>query len=328
MALRRMMTFFFAGFLALTGAAHATPLRTEAEWAWLEELQRQAIGEGIDPATVHAALDDFTPNARVLELDQKQPEGTVSFATYRRNTITPARVRKGAELMRLYARELAAIEAQTGVPPQIVVALWGIESSFGQNMGGFEVVNALATLAYEGRRAEFFRGELLAALRVLEREGLRPSEMRGSWAGAMGQCQFMPTTYLKYGADGNGDGRIDIWGDTADVLASIAHYLAAEGWRRDLAWVRQVHAVSVSAEEIGLARTHTLEEWAAMGVTNLDGTPLPRRPLRASLVQPDSESGERFLVYDNLRALMRWNRSTYFAVSVGLLSEAVRVGED
>jgi len=180
------------------------------------------------------------PNPRVIELDQKQPESAITFKAYRHNVVTPARIKKGAELARFYREELDALEAQTGVPPQIVVALWAVESSFGQDMGDFEVVNSLATLAYEGRRADFFRAELLSALRILETENMTPGDLRGSWAGAMGQCQFMPSTYLKYAVDVIGDGRRDIWNSDADVLASIANYLAQLGWQRDLPWGREV----------------------------------------------------------------------------------------
>ena len=313
-----------AATVYLASNAYAAPLRTESEWLWLQQTEQQAIDNGIAPDVVHEALDNFTPNTRVVELDQKQPETTVTFETYRHNTVTPLRIRRGAELMNLYARELAAIEARTGVPPSIVVALWGIESSFGRNEGDYETINSLATLAYEGRRADFFRSELFAALRILERERMPSTALRGSWAGAMGQSQFMPSTYLRHAVDGDGDGRIDIWNDSVDALASIAAYLAAEGWKRDLTWGREVEGSAVAPVDISLTQTHSLQEWARKGVTNADGSPLPQRDLQASFVQPDGAGGSGFLVYDNLRALMRWNRSTYFAVSVGLLADGIR----
>ena len=304
--------------------AQAAPLRTDSELLWLQQVEQQAIESGIASDVVHEALDSFMPNSRVVELDQKQPETTITFETYRHNTVAPLRIRKGAELMGRYERELAAIEARTGVPPSIVVALWGIESSFGKNEGDFETVTSLATLAYEGRRAEFFRSELFAALRILEREHMPSSALRGSWAGAMGQSQFMPSTYLRYAVDGDGDSRIDIWDNPVDALASIAAYLAAEGWRRELTWGREVEGSAVVPSDVGLAQTHSLQEWAKKGVTNLDGSPLPQRDLVASFIQPDGADGSGFLVYDNLRALMRWNRSTYFALSAGLLADRIK----
>ncbi len=317
----------FLGFavLALVAAcAPKIPLReAPAPSSWLEQLKQQAINEGISPAVVHEALDAFIPNPRVVELDRKQPESTITFDTYRRNVISDSRIRKGADLMRVHAAPLAAIEQQTGVPAQVVVALWGIESSFGQNPGNFEVINSLATLAYEGRRSEFFRKELIAALRILEREKMTSGQLRGSWAGAMGQCQFMPSTYLKYAVDTHGDGKHDIWNDPMDVMASIANYLAAEGWKRGQPWGFEVKG-PVSLADVGLIQKRPLRQWSML--VSKTGAALPESDLQASLVQPDGQNGPSFLVFDNTRALMRWNRSTYFAVSVGLLADGIKAG--
>jgi membrane-bound lytic murein transglycosylase B len=308
----------------LASCAQAATLRTSSQVSWIQQTEQQAIDNGISPEVAHEALDNFVPNPRVVELDQKQPEATVTFETYRHNTVTPARIKKGAELMRLYAPTLERIEARTGVPAQVIVALWGIESSFGQNQGDYETVNSLATLAYEGRRAEFFRSELFAALHILEREHKTPESLRGSWAGAMGQCQFMPSTFLKYAIDGDGDGKIDIWNDPTDVFASIANYLAAEGWRSDLTWGRAVEGGAPQPADVGLAQTHSLTEWKEIGVTGIGGLPLPNRDVQASFLQPDGVGSASFLVYDNVRALMRWNHSTYFALAVGLLADGIK----
>ena len=310
--------------LVSTSCAAASPLRTQGEAQWLAALQEQAVASGISEDVVHEALDGFVPDSRVIELDQRQPESRISYDSYRRNVVTPARIRKGAELMRRYADLLADLERDYGVAPSVVVALWGIESSFGANTGGFDTITSLATLAYEGRRADFFRAELLNALRIVEQEKMPPSALRGSWAGAMGQCQFMPTTYLKYAVDGDGDGRRDIWNNETDALASIAAYLSAEGWRGDLTWGREVKASARASEMSGLTVTQSLLDWPSVGVSNLDGSPLPQRDIPASLLQPDGAEGRSYLVYDNLRALMRWNRSTYFALAVGEFSDAIR----
>jgi membrane-bound lytic murein transglycosylase B len=324
MAQMKPLWLFFLGILFFTPSAEAYPLRTRGELQWLQQIQQLAIENGISPSVVHEALDNFTPNLRVVELDQKQPESTATFDTYRRNTITSGRIKKGAELMRGSEKELDAIETRTGVPPQIVVALWGVESNFGQNMGDFEVINSLATLAYEGRRADFFRLELLAALHILERENMTSDDLRGSWAGAMGQCQFMPTTYLKFAVDENNDGKRDIWGERSDVLASIANYLAAEGWKRNATWGSEVESNIISVADVGLTRSLPVQEWGEMGIVGKDGVPLPQREARASLIQPDGADGSSFLVYDNFRVLMRWNRSTFFALSVGLLADGIK----
>jgi membrane-bound lytic murein transglycosylase B len=187
-------------------------------------------------------------------------------------------------------------------------------------------VGSLATLAYQGRRAAFFRTELINALRILDQEHMRASELRGSWAGALGQCQFMPSTYLRYAVDADGDGHRDIWTNQADALASIANYLAAESWKPELTWGRAVSLRKALPEsQTGLGVKHSLAEWQKLGVRNSDGKPLPQKPLQASLVQPDGADGRSFLVYDNFRALMKWNRSTYFATSVGLLADQIKV---
>ncbi|MDD4617262.1 MAG: lytic murein transglycosylase [Alphaproteobacteria bacterium] len=270
----------------------ATPLRTVSEIEWLQQIEQQAIEEeGISPEVVHRALDAFVPNPRVLELDHRQPESTITFETYIRGALNPTRINKGEELLALYEPELASIEAATGVPPQVVVALWAVESSYGMNMGNFEVINSLATLAFEGRRADFFRKELLAALRILEFERMAPEDLKGSWAGAMGQCQFMPSVYLKHAVDQNGDGHRDIWNSDLDVMASIANYLASEGWQRGLGWGHKIDRTSADP---------------------------------ASLITPDGDDGPAFEVTDNFRALLKWNRSKYFALSVGLLADEMK----
>ncbi len=307
---------------SVAGAIPARP--TAAVREWIRDTEQQAMADGVSPATVHAALDNFVPNPRVEELDRKQPETTITFDAYRHNVVGTVRIHKGADLMRDHAAQLATIEQRTGVPPQIVVALWGIESNFGQNMGGFETVNSLATLAYEGRRADFFRSELIVALHILDQEHMRPDQLRGSWAGAMGQCQFMPSTYWKYAVDADGDGKRDIWNSTDDALASIANYLSAIGWQRNLGWGHEVAlAAPIDASEMGLGQSHSLAEWAAKGVTYPDGSALPQNDIEASLLQPDGVGTTAFLAFTNIPVVMRWNHSTYFALSVGLLSDGI-----
>ncbi len=300
--------------------------QTQPFGEWLQGVEQEAVASGISPATARQALASVTPDERVVVLDRKQPESSVTFATYSKNILSPARVRKGRALLAQHGELLLTVGARYGVPPSMIVALWGIESGFGRNTGGFDVIPSLATLAYEGRRADFFRGELLAALRIVDTDRIDFVTLRGSWAGAMGQCQFMPSTYLRYAVDYDGDGRRDIWENEGDVFASIANYLAAEGWRSGMTWGREVrlrHAVA--PEVIGIERQHSLTEWSRMGVRTLGGKTLPKKALSASLIQPDGAGGRSFLVYDNFRALMRWNRSTYFATSAGLLADRLHL---
>lgn len=267
-------------------------------------------------------MSGVAPIPRVIELDRRQPEGRMTFVEYRQRVINDARIRKGRRMLEEHGPLLARIEAEYGVPAAVIVALWGIESNFGENTGGFPVIASLATLAHEGRRADFFRGELLSALKILEAGDIAPEAMNGSWAGAMGQSQFMPSTFLAYAVDGNGDGRRDIWGSQADVFASMANYLSRMGWDRRYIWGREVR-VANGVGASGLDEKRPLSRWQAAGVRQRDGGDLPAVAIDASLLRMDDGAGPSYLVYDNFRVLMRWNRSTYFATSVGLLANAI-----
>ncbi len=323
------MSPFFIIFLicgVLTASSPAFAANSDDGFAyWIQNLEADAVAQGISEHTVYGALNSVFLDDRVIALDQRQPEGTATFDDYNRRILSDEMVQKGRDVLDGNSDILKAISKIYGVSPQIIVALWGIESRYGKNIGKYNVVDSLVTLAYEGRRSAFFRGELMNALRIIDQDHIPSSSLRGSWAGAMGQCQFMPSTYLKYAVDYDGDGRRDIWKSDADVFASIARYIAAEGWSSDLTWGREVQLTqSLDSDEIGLDHGHSLIEWQGLGVRNLDGDPLPTKDLRASLIQPDGADGRSFLVYDNYRALMRWNRSTYFATTVGLLADRLR----
>jgi len=317
---------FIVFLIALTARpALADPTENLSYNVWLEDLTQEAITSGVSSATVHGALSEVVLDDEVIALDQKQPETTITFDVYARRILNAQKVERGQMMLEKYGDRLDEIGNRYGVQPEVIVALWGMESSYGRNSGDFNVINSLATLAYEGRRAAFFRKELIDALRILDQEHIPSSSLRGSWAGAMGQCQFMPSTYLKYAVDEGGDGKRDIWENPNDIFASIANYIAAEGWHSDQTWGREVELTSdIAADQIGLDHQHTLAEWSQMGVRSLGGHNLPDKPLEASLIEPDGADGRSFLVYDNFRALMRWNRSTYFATSVGLLADRIK----
>jgi membrane-bound lytic murein transglycosylase B len=310
-------------FLMLSHTAQAQ--QDDAFASWMHDMEQEALSNGVSQATVKTALEPAMLDDRVVTLDQKQPETTVTFDAYSRRTVSDSRVQMGQQLEDKFSNILDTVSQRYGVQPQIILALWAVESSYGRYPGDYSIVDSLVTLAYEGRRADFFRKELINTLKIIDRYHVPPDMLRGSWAGAMGQCQFMPSTYLKYAVDYDGDGYSDIWTNTGDVLASIANYIASEGWRSDQTWGREVSLDDdIPAGEIGLDHQHTLAEWSAMGVKSLNGSPLPNKPLSASLIQPDGADGRSFLVYDNFRALMRWNRSTYFATSVGLLADRIQ----
>ena len=311
---------------ALAASALGLPVpagATESFAAWLQGLRRDALAAGVRPATLDRALAGLEPIPRVIELDGRQPEGRMSFRTYRERVISNERIERGRDLVRRHGALLARVRDRYGVPPRVVVALWGVESSYGEFKGRFPVIGSLATLAHDGRRAALFRRELISALRILDAGDVAAADMYGSWAGAMGQSQFMPSTYLGYAVDFDGDGRRDIWRSLPDVFGSIANYLSRSGWDPGYVWGREVRSPRVEPRRLGLEHKAPLAEWRALGVRPLDQASLPAAPIDASLLATDEGAGPSFLVYDNFRVFMVWNRSTYFALSVGLLSDAI-----
>lgn len=294
---------------------------------WLLEFRTEARQAGISSATLDRSLAGVRPIGRVVELDRSQPEGRMTFAAYRSRVINDNRIETGRRLLGEHRALLDRVSARYGVPSEVIVALWGLESSYGRYKGDFRVVDALATLAYEGRRSDLFRRELLSALEIIDQGHITVDELRGSWAGAMGQSQFMPSTYLGYAQDLDGDGRADIWQSLPDVFASIANYLSKAGWNPRYIWGRPVTLPrgGLDDEQVGLSTRRTLEEWNRLGVRNESRGPLPSVAIDASVVQPDPD-GDAFLVYDNFRSVMVWNRSTYFALTVGLLADRIRHG--
>lgn len=325
LARRSAFLFFFMLFLFL-GASLAAAREAGSFSQWLEKARYDARSRGISERTVSAALsDNIKVIPRILELDRAQPEKRLTFNEYKKNTITQRRVFRGWELGRKHATDLSEIERAYGVQRSVILALWGMETDFGRNTGGFGVVEALATLAFDGRRHDFFYSELMHALKILDDGHIAPAKMKGSWAGAMGQSQFMPSSFLKFAVDRNGDGRRDIWYSEEDVFASIANYLSQSGWRRDERWGRPVTLPrgGVPASLMGLDTRKPLSFWRGLGIMAADGQAIADVPgMEASLIVPDDRRGEQaYLVYENFRVLMKWNNSRYFATSVGLLAD-------
>ncbi len=292
---------------------------------WLEALRAEALGQGISAATLDAALAGVEPIPRVIELDRSQPETTLTFEQYMDRVVPNSRVEKGRARLRENAAALEAVRAAFGVQPRFIVALWGIETNFGQYTGGFSVIASLATLAHDGRRSAYFRAELLDALRILEQGHITPAAMMGSWAGAMGQSQFMPSSFVRFAIDFDGDGKRDIWATKADVFGSAANYLAKSGWRGDQTWGRKVSLpdnFDVSLADLKISKP--LAGWQALGVRRANGQNLPIvAGMMGSIVFPGGEGGPAFLVYDNFKTTLKWNRSTYFAMAVGHLADRI-----
>jgi membrane-bound lytic murein transglycosylase B len=262
------------------------------------------------------------PQPRVLELDRVQPEFTRTFADYLNRRVTPERVARGRQLIDDYQRFLTDLTAKYGVPGRYLIAFWGLETNFGANLGTMPTLDSLATLACDQRRSDYFSDELLTALTLLNRESLTPGEMRGSWAGAVGHTQFMPSAYLKYAVDGDHDGHVNLWKSKQDALASAANFLANLGWQNGTRWGREVLVpAKFPYTQTGLANRQPLSHWAGLGVTLTDKRPLPAADLRASLLLPAGHTGPAFLVYSNFNVIMKWNRSEFYALSVGLLAD-------
>ncbi|MHB8765854.1 MAG: lytic murein transglycosylase [Deferrisomatales bacterium] len=289
---------------------------------WLSGVAAEARAQGVGPATLEAALAGLAPIPRVLELDRRQPEFTLTLAQYRERVAPAARVARGRELLAELGEVLEPVSRRYGVEPRFLVALWAAESDFGRRTGAFPVVGALATLAHDGRRSAFFRRELLAALKILDQGHVALADFTGSWAGATGQCQFMPTSFLEYAADQDGDGRKDIWGNEGDALASAARYLSRHGWQGGRGWGIEAQAPpGLTAKPRAAGPWRPLAEWRRLGVRAAGGGPLPGGDTEATLVRPDGPRGPAFLVYPNYRALLRWNGSDLFALTVGHLAD-------
>lgn len=289
---------------------------------WLADLRAEAASLGISASTL-AALDNIAPLERVLELDNSQPEFVQTFTRYIELRVTPGQVSRGQQLLQQHGVLLDEVRQRYGVQPHYLAAFWAIESNFGRATGGFSVLEALATLAYDPRRSEFFRRELLTALRIIDDGHIAPERMSGSWAGAMGQLQFLPSVFDRYGVDGDGDGRIDIWNSLPDVFHSAANFLSQSGWRGDQRWGREVLLPdNFDYRQSGTGIRKPLDEWRGMGVTTLDGNPIPVvAGMEASVILPAGANGPAFLAYGNFRATMAYNPSTFYALTVGHLAD-------
>jgi membrane-bound lytic murein transglycosylase B len=326
-----MLNFRFWAALAILILFSAPAAAVENFENWLAQFKEEAAASGIDRAVVEEALAGLQPIDKVLELDRRQPEFTLSFADYMTRVVSKSRVQNGRQLLRRHGKPLGSVAEREGVPAPVILAMWGIESDYGRAIGDFPVLAALATLAYDGRRSQYFRGELLKALAMVA-QGVPPRHMRGSWAGAMGQCQFMPSTYLTYAKAAEGEGPADIWSKKEDVWSSTAHYLAGLSWQKEQKWGMAVKLPrhGVAAALYGLEQGRPLRDWMRLGLRRPDGKALSGPPEQNfALIRVDGGkdgrggSGPAYLVGDNFRALLHWNRSFFFAVAAGTLADRI-----
>lgn len=323
----RILSFILPLLLVASGCFAKIPTPPEKpDKAWLQTLQKDARNAGISQATLDTVLPTIILNPKVVKLDRKQPYKTVTFNQYLKNVIPQSRIKKARALYKENKTLLNKIGKHYGVQPRFIVALWGIESNFGENTGGFSIIDSLATLAIDGRRSAFFRKELINALKILDEGHITPRKMLGSWAGAMGQSQFMPSSFLELAVDHDKDGKRDIWTNKADVFASIANYLSKRGWDDKKTWGREVHLPkNFNNSLIGIDNEKSLTQWSELGIKNANGGNLPNRPdVKASLIKPQDDGKKTYLTYSNYKTILNWNRSTYFATAVGLFSDAIQ----
>ena len=342
--MRLLVLAVAAAFLAVQPDVRASRQNAPAPGAdapppfdqWLENLIEEAHDRGYSETLVDQTLAGLTPLPRVIQNDRAQAELVVGFDRYYRARVNARFVRQGRELARRHSALLSHVEREYAVQRRFVLAIWGIETRYGRVKGNTPVFQALATLAWEPRRSDFFRGELFDALTMVSRGHIDAASMIGSWAGAMGQPQFMPSSYLKYAQDFDGDGRTDIWQSTADALASIANYLGKWGWSDEYTWGREVRVTPAVRERVDKETTRRTEgcfamrnmtermpltDWQRLGVRRVDGGALPTADVKAGLVNTDARS---FLVYENYDAILRYNCAHYYALTVALLADQIR----
>jgi membrane-bound lytic murein transglycosylase B len=293
---------------------------------WVVEFSISARAVGIDEATLQIAFDNVRFVPRIIELDRAQPEFTRAVWDYLDNALSTQRIARGQDKLLQLRPVVEPIAARYGVPAEVLVAIWGMESNYGSFVGDIPTIDALATLGFEGRREEWARGQLLAALRILQNRDIDRAQMIGSWAGAMGQTQFLPSNFLAYAVDADGDGRRDIWNSLADVMASTANFLASSGWQAGQPWgleVRLPPGFDYARADADMRQPTT--QWADEGVQAMDGAPLPALA-DSSILLPAGARGPAYLVGPNFRTILRYNNSTSYALAVGLLAQQLAGG--
>ena len=294
--------------------------------SWLRNFKKEALTKGISSFTLKNAFKTVKPIPRVVELDRKQPEFTLTFKQYLNRVVSKRRTKIGKSKLIKHKELLLNVSRKFNVQPRFIIALWGIETDFGRITGGFPVIASLATLAFDGRRSKFFRKELILALKIIEDGHITAANMKGSWAGAMGQNQFMPSSFHSFAIDYDGDGSADIWNNLPDIFASIANYLSRSGWKGDQNWGRPVLIPATLPKRfLGKKVKKDIQRWSELGVKRANGIELPIAKMAASIIRPEKGGiGPAYIVYNNYRVILKWNRSDYFATAVGTLADSLR----
>ncbi len=322
MKIKIISVFFISVLLLLIPSLSSAADNNFADW--LAELRAEASSLGISDKTLDSALTGLKPIQKVIKLDRKQPELTQDFERYLKARVTKKRIKLGRKMLIKHSDILKKAEERYGVPPHFLIAIWGFETNYGKNTGSYPVIGALATLAHDSRRSSFFRSQLLSALTILDEGHINIQDMQGSWAGAMGLVQFMPSTFSQYAIDADGDGRKDIWNNLPDAFSSAANYLARSGWQRGAEWGMEVQVPSDFNQKLAnLNNEKPLADWQTIGIRKTDGSDLPEEDISASVVLPSDSNKPAFLVFQNYRSIMKWNRSHSFALSVCHLADSI-----
>ena len=314
-----------ASLLAAGNVHAAAPCRTSGSYdAWLAAFEREAAAQGISQRAIAAAAPSLTYDQKIVYIDRGQRVFTQTFLEFSGRMAAAYRIQRGQALIKANAPTFARIEQQYGVPAPVIVSFWGLESDFGANMGNYHSLSSIASLAYDCRRSDRFRAQLLDALRLIERGDLTPDEMIGSWAGELGQTQMMPSEYFKYAVDYDGNGKRDLIHSVPDVLGSTANYLVGLGWKRGEPWLTEVRVpANLPWEQADLSTQLPRSKWAGFGVTLVDGRPLPADGLPASLLLPMGRLGPAFLVYQNFQIYLQWNNSLVYSTTAAYLATRI-----
>ena len=292
---------------------------------WKSDLKKEAITLGVKNDTFDKVFSTVKIIDKVIELDRRQPERKITFQEYLNKALSFKRIKLGREKYINYKKELDAVSKKYNVQGRFIVAIWGVETNYGSYTGKFSLISSLTTLAFDGRRSKLFRKQLLDALIIIEKENINLHEMLGSWAGAMGQSQFMPSSYIRYAQDYDNDGIKNIWDSHLDIFASIANYLKSYDWDNSKTWGREVIIKEKDFNKLDLddLKNKSLNHWKTKGVKKSNGEELPHVDILATLIMPDGFKGKKFLVYNNFKIIKKYNNSNYYALSVGLLSDGV-----
>jgi membrane-bound lytic murein transglycosylase B len=329
----------FVALLSVSLSSSAEQLTQIGFEDYIKTIKIDALAQGFEQSLIDSSFVNVKFHQRAVKADRSQPEKVETLDTYLPKRVPDWKVSKARVMYKKHQALLTKIGNDYKVQPRFIVALWGLETNFGRIMGNYNVISALSTMAYEGRREAFFKKQLWAALTILKQGHIEVEQMKGSWAGAMGQNQFMPTSFNAYAVDGDGDGKKDIWNNHSDVFSSMANYLKKEGWNDKITWGRQVKLPTNFDISLAIPRNtgsrkkwlqawkereKTLAQWQALGIRRSDGTNLPNVDINAALIFPDDENGRVYLAYDNYKSLMHWNLSYYFVSSVGHLSDRIK----